>query len=59
VIETRGRKGSIVLEMAPASARERRAGLDAAADALVIVARQLGAEEDAAIDAVKRAWGRI
>ena len=59
VIETRGRKGSIVLEMTPASARERRAGLDAAADALVVVARQLGAEEEAVIDAVHRAWNRL
>lgn len=59
VIATRGRKGSIVLEMEPASARERRAGLDESAEALVIAARQLGADEEAAVDAVRRVWKRF
>ena len=59
VIETRGRKGSFVLDVKPAAARDQRVGLKDAADALVIVARQLGADEDAAVDALRRAWARL
>jgi DNA-binding transcriptional regulator YhcF (GntR family) len=59
VIATRGRKGSFVLETEPASTRELRAGLDAAAEALVVAARQLGADEDAALDSVRRVWDRF
>lgn len=59
VIATRGRKGSFVLEMEQAGAREVREGLDAAAEALVVTARQLGADEDAALDAVRRVWKRF
>ncbi len=59
MIETRGRKGSFVLEMQPVTAREQRTGLKQAADALVVVARQLGANEDAAVAAVRQAWSRI
>ena len=56
VIATRGRKGSFVLEMEPASGRDLRSGLEAAAEALVVTARQLGAGEDDAIAAVRRVW---
>ena len=56
VIATRGRKGSFVREMEPASGRDLRSGLEAAAEALVVTARQLGAGEDDAIAAVRRVW---
>lgn len=59
VIETRGRKGSFVLEMQSTTASEQRAGLRAAADALVVVARQLGADEEAAVAALRQAWARL
>ncbi len=59
VIETRGRKGSFVLGMEPATAREQRTGLKEAADSLVVVAKQLGADEAAAIAAVRRAWSSL
>ncbi len=59
VIETRGRKGSFVLEMQPVTARAQRTGLREAADSLVIVARQLGADEAAAVAALRDAWKRL
>jgi DNA-binding transcriptional regulator YhcF (GntR family) len=59
VISTRGRKGSFVLEMEPVSARERKASLDAAAEALVVNARQLGADEEEAVEAFRRVWKRF
>jgi DNA-binding transcriptional regulator YhcF (GntR family) len=59
VIETRGRKGSFVSAMQPVPAREQRSGLKDAADALVVVAKQLGADEDAAVAALRRAWCRL
>ena len=59
IIETRGRKGSFVLATQAIPARDQRAGLRDAADALVVVARQLGADEPAAIDAVRQAWSRL
>jgi DNA-binding transcriptional regulator YhcF (GntR family) len=59
VIETRGRKGSFVLEMQPTTARERRAGLGEAAAAMVVVARQLGADEQAAVDALRHEWSKL
>lgn len=59
VIATRGRKGSFVLEMEPVGARERKASLDAAAEALVVNARQLGADEQDVVDAVRRVWRRF
>jgi len=59
VIETRGRKGSFVLEMQRATAHEQRTGLKEAADVLVVVARQLGADEDATVAAVRHAWSRL
>ena len=59
VIETRGRKGSFVLGVQPATASEQRTGLRDAADSLVVVARQLGADEAAAVAALRRAWARL
>ena len=56
VIETRGRQGTFVLEMAKATKREQATGLAIAAESLVVVARQLGVSEDAAVEAVRRAW---
>jgi GntR family transcriptional regulator len=59
VIEQNGRKGSFVLEMAPASRREQTIGLDTAAESLVVVARQLGASEDDVTAAVRRVWRNL
>jgi GntR family transcriptional regulator len=56
VIETKGRKGTFVLEMTRATEHQQTIALDAAAESLVVVARQLGADENAAIDAVRRMW---
>ncbi len=56
VIETRGRQGTFVLEMTKATKREQAAGLASAAASVVVVARQLGVSEDAAVNAVRRAW---
>jgi DNA-binding transcriptional regulator YhcF (GntR family) len=59
VIETRGRKGSFVLGVRPATASEQRTGLRDAADSLVVVAKQLGADEEAAVTALRQAWTRL
>lgn len=59
IIETRGRKGSFVLAMHPVPEHDQRAGLKETADALVVVARQLGADEDAAVAALRQAWSRL
>lgn len=59
VIETRGRKGSFVLEMQPTTGREQRARLGEAAAALVVIARQLGADEQAAVDALRHEWSQL
>jgi DNA-binding transcriptional regulator YhcF (GntR family) len=56
VIETKGRKGTFVLEMTRATKQQQAIELDAVAESLVIVARQLGAEEAAAVEAVRRVW---
>jgi DNA-binding transcriptional regulator YhcF (GntR family) len=56
VIETKGRKGTFVLEMTRPTQHQQTIALDAAAESLVVVARQLGADENAAIDAVRRVW---
>ncbi|TPW11137.1 MAG: GntR family transcriptional regulator [Acidimicrobiaceae bacterium] len=56
VIAMNGRKGSFVLEMSKATARERTIGLNSAAESLIVIARQLGADEQATINAVRRAW---
>jgi GntR family transcriptional regulator len=59
VIERHGRNGTFVAEVAPSSKREQTIGLEQAAEALVIVARQLGADEDAALRALRTAWQRL
>ncbi len=56
VIESKGRKGTFVAESPRATKREQTAGLDLAAESLVIIARQLGADEQSAVEAVRRAW---
>ncbi|MGC5165515.1 GntR family transcriptional regulator [Luteimicrobium sp. DT211] len=60
LVETRGRHGTVVL--APAARPEpaaARADLDAAADALVVVAAQLGLDARATYDALADAWHRL
>lgn len=59
LIESRGRKGTFVRKQAAINQRDRTKGLDVAADTLVVIARQLGADEAAALDAVRRAWQRF
>ena len=59
MIATRGRKGSFVLEPEVLTELERRGGLEEAAEALVIAARQLGANEHGALEAVSRVWRRL
>lgn len=59
VIEMRGRAGTYVLEAPKVPAREQAAALAAAAESLVVTARQLGVTEDAAVDALRRAWRRF
>jgi GntR family transcriptional regulator len=56
VIETKGRKGTFVIESPRTTKREQTAGLNTAAETLVITARQLGADQQATIAAVQRAW---
>lgn len=59
VIETKGRKGTFVVEMTRATKHQQTVALDAAAETLVVIARQLGADEAAALDAVRRVWRRL
>ncbi len=59
VIERHGRNGTFVAEVAPSTKREQTAGLEVAAEALVIVARQLGADEDAVVRALRAVWQRL
>jgi DNA-binding transcriptional regulator YhcF (GntR family) len=59
VIERHGRSGTYVSEVAPSTKRERIIGLEQPAEALVIVARQLGADEEAAVRALRAAWQRL
>ena len=59
VIQSSGRRGTVVRDRQPTTAREQRAALDTAAESLVIVARQLGTDEAAALEAVKRAWQNL
>ena len=59
VIETKGRKGTFVVEMTRATKQQQTVALDAAAETLVVIARQLGADEAAALDAVRRVWRRV
>ncbi len=59
VIERHGRNGTYVAEVAPSTKREQTVGLELAAEALVIVARQLGADEDAVVRALRAVWQRL
>ena len=59
VILSSGRRGTVVRERQSTTRREQTAALDTAAESLVIVARQLGADEAAALDAVRRAWQNL
>ncbi len=59
VIARHGRNGTYVAEVAPSTKREQTVGLELAAEALVIVARQLGADEDAAVLALRAVWQRL
>jgi hypothetical protein len=45
--------------MAVMDRAERAAGLDTAAEALVVAAKQLGADEQTVIDAVHAVWRRF
>lgn len=56
VIESKGRKGTFVRARARASPVEQMRGLDDAARSLVVVARQLGADERATVEALGRVW---
>ncbi len=59
VIERHGRNGTYVAEVAPSTKREQTVGLELAAEALVIVARQLGADEEAVVRALRVVWQRL
>jgi GntR family transcriptional regulator len=59
VIERHGRNGTFVSATAALSSSEVNAGLDTAAEQLVIAARQLGADEDAAVAALRKAWRQL
>ncbi|MEI2705606.1 MAG: GntR family transcriptional regulator [Ilumatobacteraceae bacterium] len=59
VVQTRGRLGTFVQPMTVTPKRDRIEALRAAADAVAIVARQLGATDDEAIDAVRHACRRL
>ncbi len=59
VIERHGRNGTYVSEVAPSTRREQIVGLEQPAEALVIVARQLGADEESAVQALRAAWQRL
>ena len=59
VITSKGRQGSVVLEMVAASREQQTVGLDTAAESLVVVARQLGATEAQVVEAVRRVWERL
>lgn len=59
VIATRGRKGSFVLGPAANSTADRVAGLAPPIDALVVTAKQLGADLDEVRAALDRAWDRF
>jgi GntR family transcriptional regulator len=59
IIERHGRKGSYVSDVAHSTEREVTAGLETAAETLVIVARQLGADEEATLRAVRNVWQHL
>lgn len=59
VIERHGRKGSYVSDVVHSTEHEMTIGLEAAAEALVIVARQFGADEKATLRAVRSVWQQL
>ena len=59
IIETLGRKGSFVRRIPQISVPDQRAGLIAAADALVVTAHQLGVDQEEVLAAVRAAWSRF
>ncbi|MDP9464039.1 MAG: GntR family transcriptional regulator [Actinomycetota bacterium] len=59
VIETKGRKGTFVMEITKATKHEQTVGLTVAAESLVVIARQLGADETATVEAVRRVWRNL
>jgi GntR family transcriptional regulator len=59
VIETKGRHGTFVMEIARATKHQQTVALDTAAESLVVTARQLGADEPAVLDAVRRVWRNL
>ncbi|MEM7141239.1 MAG: GntR family transcriptional regulator, partial [Actinomycetota bacterium] len=60
IVEGRGRAGTFVVDEPPHSEplEERRSRIAAAADRFAFDVRQLGADLDAATDALAAAWGR-
>jgi DNA-binding transcriptional regulator YhcF (GntR family) len=59
VILSSGRRGTMVRERQTTSHGMQTAALDAAAESLVIVARQIGADETATMEALRRAWQNL
>jgi DNA-binding transcriptional regulator YhcF (GntR family) len=59
VIETKGRKGTFVSAVARTTKHQQTNALNEAAELLVVVARQLGVDENAAVGAVHRMWQRL
>jgi DNA-binding transcriptional regulator YhcF (GntR family) len=59
VIERHGRNGSYVSDVVHATEHEVTIGLQVAAETLVIVARQLGADQEATLRAVRSAWQQL
>ncbi len=59
VVERHGRNGTFVADVAPSTRQEITQGLESAAESLVIVARQLGADEETAARALRTAWQRL
>ena len=56
VIERRGRNGTYVAHVTPSTKQEVMRELETAAESLIIIARQFGADEEAAIQAVRPSW---
>ena len=59
VIETRGRRGSFIRPGRALPAEDRDRELTEAAEALIVVARQLGVGPDEVHAALDRAWARF
>jgi GntR family transcriptional regulator len=59
LVESKGRHGTFVRGLGARAAADQGAGLAAAAESLVVTARQLGADEDSMIDAIREAWRNL